>query len=153
MDGSNRLTDRNRQFLKFFQPPSLTLAPARPTLPSSILPSPALPLSTSSDLAVRCHRQQFIEEPRLNWRHTSPPDGERANVRNEDITSQNLDPVAVPPPSANNGSGNHSTANSVPKPSLPVRRLHDFNSPGLKETDNANSTTRVRRPPDRFGHT
>ena len=144
MDGSGRLTDRNCQFLKSFQPPRLTVTPTQPTLSSPIDSHP-----------VESHHGQVAEESHSKLHNTSP-DGVPASMRNgtcapDYSTGQGLDPVG-PQSRAGNDSVNDGTANGSPKPALPLQRLRDFNSPGLKEADSANRTTRVRRPPDRFGH-
>ena len=146
MDGSGRLTDRNRQFLKSFQPPRMTVTPTRPTLSSPIDSHP-----------VESHYEKVVEESYSKLHNTSPPDdGVRASMGNgtcapDYSTGQGLDPVG-PQSRAGNDSVDDGTANRSPKPALPLQRLRDFNSPGLKEADSANRTARVRRPPDRFGH-
>ena len=117
IDGSGRLSKRNRRFLRFFKPASsvVTDSPRASSFTDSSLRNPVPNNSDDSIIAT--------PEPSL-----TPCEADQADVSPEPVTGNDLSPTK-----------------RTAKPALALRKLEDFNSPGLKIESPVTTRLRPRR--------
>ena len=122
MDGSGRLTTRNRKFLRAYTPASVT------TLPPLMVTDETPRLATPAQEAIRDDRAtdisidecpQFEEVGKLQDPATSPTTG--------------LGTRRMPCASSRNPAASPTTAPGTRRVPRALSRLHDFNAPGRKE--------------------
>ena len=126
IDGSRRLTKRNRKFLRKYTLPSTSLP-----CPAPVTKDPNCPItipSQSHTRTITTKGNNTLDIPRIS--PNDPP------------------PVDVLPPPCNDGEGGVSESiatqiNPKPQPLL-LRKLVDFNSPGLKEQHATPVQSRLR---------
>lgn len=133
IDGSRRLTKRNRKFLKKYTPPTASLpfsAPlATPTLapPSTVTPNITEDLVSDAPQVVTEDLVSESDAPQVVTKSPVKPGASRFSVAGGDGGSQNSRQAMRP--------------RKLP---LSLRQLQDYNAPGLEETTATPPRSRLR---------
>ena len=145
IDGSGRLTNRNRRFLCLYQPAKFSIEDRKQVLPPShilskqhvVTPPPVHCESTTGAPGTENNDFIPIDDNVVCSRNVIPDVAESgANVQPTQLTDQPTTSVVVQPPS-----------NPVVTPHV-LKRLQDFNAPGLKEsTSPLRTRLRLRHKP------